>query len=321
MMKLGLALGGGGARGGAHVGAIRELLGLGLKPDLVTGTSIGALIGALYCAGMGIDLIEEALKAFKPSVMYELPQDWVSIMSPVKVEVLLEKRFSEFYTRSGYDIKRPTFADLEVPLAIVATDLVSKREVVIDSGDVIRAVMASLSVPVLFPPVQIGDWHLVDGGLVNNVPFDVARSRGAAFTIAIDLGNANPYGTPTPADQPAESLFEISNLWEGKLFDRAIQQVTRRPLWQVVTTVIDIVNAQNTRLNIATSPPDILLRPDIGSITLLDFHTLDASIEAGRLAVHRAAPEIERLLTRMKAAQNNMLTGGKSAQNSLPSGV
>lgn len=297
-MKLGIALGGGGARGGAHIGVLEKLLPLGLKPDLITGTSIGGLIGAMVCAGMSIEQIRDTLSKMKPGQMYALPNEEPAIASTERIRNLLNRAFSQHF---GFDAakRQVTFADLEIPLAVVATDLVTHREVVLDDGDLITALMATISVPIMFPPVPIGAKQLVDGGLVNTVPFDVARSRGATYTIAVDLSQAKPYGTRAEGDPPQSGERLLDIVISGRLFDRAVLEATRQPLWEVVTTVIDIVNNQNTRLNLAVSPPDLLIRPSMGTIGILDFHRLDEGIEAGRAAVERAAPEIERLLTQI----------------------
>ena len=307
-MKLGFALGGGGARGSAHIGVLQELATLGLKPDLVTGTSIGALIGALLCAGMSLEKIEQHLRDFKPSTMYALPDNEPSIGSLSNIEKNLERIFDEHYSDKfqDRDTTRPQFSDLDISLAVIATDLVTKREVVLDSGDLIQAVMASIAIPVLFPPIKIGNWELVDGGIMNSVPFDVARARGATHVIAVDLGNAAPYGTPPekPTPRPDGNLFGISwsDMIDGSLFDRALYQAARDPLWSVVTAIFDIVSDNSVKLRLAISPPDVLLRPNIGTIGILDFHTIEGGIEAGRKAVHREAHKIEKLITEITQA-------------------
>lgn len=305
-MKLGLTLGGGGARGGAHIGAIAELTALGIRPTLITGTSIGGLVGAMFGAAFSPEEMAESLHSFKPSALYALPSGGRSFTSAERVEALIEnrlvKRFQQQIASRGS--KRPTFADLSLPLALSTADLVTQHEVVLDEGDLIRALIASMSIPVLFPPVRYGPMRLVDGGLVNNLPIDVARSRGAIFTIAIDLSNSAPYNA-APAPTEPDTVFDVdwAQLFDGGLIDRAFYRATRRPLWQVVTAVTDIVNAQNTKLNLAVSPPDVLIQPYVDDIGLLDFHMVDKAIEAGRLAVHRAAPQLEQLLTRMKAME------------------
>ncbi|MEO0565167.1 MAG: patatin-like phospholipase family protein [Chloroflexota bacterium] len=314
MIKLGLTLGGGGARGSAHIGVLQELEDLGLRPDLVTGTSIGGLIGAFYCAGMSLEQIETALRRFKPSSMYALPDNEPAIGSHTNIDKALQRIFADYYGDQFADreIKRPQFSDLEIPLAVVATDLVTKREVILDSGDLILAVRASLSIPILFPPIAIGDWQLVDGGMMNNVPFDVARARGATHTIAVDLGSAAPYGTPPEHTLPQPDGNNIgvrlAQMLDRSVFDRAIYQVTREPIWQVVTTIMDIVADNTVKLRVAMSPPDVLIRPHLGTIGILDFHTIDEGMEAGRLATRRSAKGLERLLTRRIEAKQPELT-------------
>lgn len=308
-MRLGLTLGGGGARGSAHIGVLQELEALGLRPDLVTGTSIGALVGALYCAGVSLENIEAALRRFKPSAMYALPDNEPAIGSQANINRSLEEIFAEHYGDrfAEREVKRPLFTDLKIPLAVVATDLVTKREVVLDDGDLIQAIRASISIPVLFPPVAIGDWQLLDGGMMNNVPFDVARARGATHTIAVDLGNAAPYGTPADNASPHQDGNPFGIRWaqvlDGSVFDRALYQATRDPLWQVVTAVMDIVADNSVKMRLALSPPDVMIRPQLGTIGILDFHTIDEGIEAGRQATRRAASGLERLLTRRIEAE------------------
>ena len=304
MMKLGLTLGGGGARGSAHIGVLHELETLDLRPDLVTGTSIGGLIGAFYCAGMPLEQIEAALRRFKPSLMYAFPDNEPAIGSHANIDRTLQQIFTDHYAERFAErrVKRPRFSDLEIPLAVVATDLVTKREVILDSGDLILAVQASLSIPVLFPPIKIGDWQLVDGGIMNNVPFDVARARGATHTIAVDLGDAAPYGTPPEHTLPQADGnpigVRLAQVLDRSVFDRALYQVTREPIWQVVTTIMDIVADNTVKLRVAMSPPDVLIRPHLGTIGILDFHTIDEGMKAGQIATRRAAPGLERLLTR-----------------------
>ncbi|MEO0564872.1 MAG: patatin-like phospholipase family protein, partial [Chloroflexota bacterium] len=254
--------------------------------------------------GMSLDAIEKEMRSFKPSSMYSLPDNEPAIGSLSNIEKYLERIFNEHYGDrfADRDNKRPQFEDLDIPLAVVATDLVTRREVVLDSGDLIDAIRATIAIPVLFPPVKIGDWALVDGGLVNSVPFDIARARGATHTIAIALGNSSPYGTPREAPTPTRNGkgalgIRWAEVLDGNLFDRALYQATRDPLWDVVTAVFDIVTVSSVDLRMAISPPDVIIRPQIGTIGLLDFHTIDAGIEAGRAAVQREAKDIEKILT------------------------
>jgi len=308
---------GGGARGAAQIGALMELESLGIRPDLITGTSIGAIIGAFYSAGMTPDDMADIMRNIKPSSLYALPQDDTSIVSNAKIAELLQTNFlkqfgEEFF--EGRPNQRPRFEDLSIPLAVVATDLVSRHEVVLDEGDLIRALLATSCVPILFPPVKYADRFLVDGFLVNNIPLDIVRSRGAMFTIAIDLTTSEPYALITEGDNSHQSIFNIdwSELIDGRIFDRFLYQSTRGQLWRVVTSVMDVISSGNARLTVSIHPPDVLVEPYLGTIGLLDFHRVDEGIEAGRKAVRRKAPEIEKLLTRMatlRAAEEAELFG------------
>ncbi|MEM6283577.1 MAG: patatin-like phospholipase family protein [Chloroflexota bacterium] len=300
-MKLGLAMAGGGARGSALIGALMELDTLGIRPDLIAGTSIGGIVGAMYAAGMSPEQLAEIMRGIKPSQLYSLPQDDSSITSNEKVAALIQKSFVDYFGEDYFEDRpnqRPRFSDLDIPLAVIATDLISRQEVVMDEGDLIRALLATSCVPVLFPPIKYADRYLVDGFLVNNIPLDIVRSRGALFTIAIDLTTSSPYDAEK---EEASRAFNIdwSELIDGRIFDRFLYQSTRGQLWRVVTSVMDVISTGNARLTVNIHPPDLLIEPYLGTIGLLDFHRVDEGIEAGRKAVRRAAPDVEKLLTRM----------------------
>lgn len=267
-MKIGLALGGGGARGAAHIGVLMELYRLGIKPNLITGTSIGGLVGALVAAGLSIEEMVAFFKQMTVANIYGLPGGHPSLSHNNKIEKMLEQSFG-----------RPTFAALKTPLAVVTTDLVTRNEVILDEGDVITAVLATIALPIIFPPVKHGNQVLVDGGLLNNIPFDIARARGATYVIAISLSNTAPYGTPDNAPAPAPDVLS-----------RALTFTKRRPTLQILSTMVDIWSDVTLRTRMAVSHPEILLQPQLGTIGLFDTHRLEESIEAGRQAV-RAVEE------------------------------
>lgn len=269
-MKIGLALGGGGARGAAHIGVLMELERLGIRPSLITGTSIGGLVGALYAAGLTTEEMTAFAEKITISKMYGFPGSAPALTGNSKIEQLLEDT-----------IGRPTFAALKIPLAMVTTDLVSRKEVVLDEGDVITAVLATIAIPILFPPVEMDNLVLADGGILNNTPFDVARARGATYVIAVDLSNTAPYGTPgEPAPPPTGVLA------------KALALTQRRKTWQIMSVVADMITAQTLDKHLAVSRPELLLRPNMGSIGLFDFHRLDDGIEAGRTAVREAEEQL-----------------------------
>ncbi len=268
-MKFGLALGGGGARGAAHIGVIIELERLGLKPDIVTGTSIGGLVGALVAAGLDSQQMTEAFREMDFGKLYALPGRKPALTNNTKLEKLLVKT-----------IGRPDFEDLKIKLAVMATDLVTRKEVVLETGDVVSSVLATTAFPVVLPPVIRKGRTLIDGGTLNNTPFDVARARGADVVLAIDLANSAPYGTPVPDPKGANFLI------------RLLTRAQREPIYQAVSVMADILTWQNVRDRMEENPPDLLLRPEMGTIGLFDFHRLEDGIEAGRKAAKKVEAQL-----------------------------
>jgi NTE family protein len=274
-MKIGLALGGGGARGSAHFGVIKELDRLGIRPDLITGTSVGGLVGAMVAAGHSMDKMTDFFQKLSLTTIYALPNSAPAFSSNTKVKRMLEELFGDM-----------TFADLEIPLAVVTADLVSRKEVILDEGDLVSAIMATTSLPVLLPPVQKNGCALVDGGVLNNTPFDIARARGATFVIAVDLTVTAPYNIEAPPKSSTPGLLD------------ALPFPQTRRTWQVVSAIHDIISSTNLNARLALYPPDILLQPRLGSIGFFDSTKWQAGMEAGQTAVREAEAKFEKLLAK-----------------------
>ena len=183
-VKLGVAFGGGGARGVAFIGVIRAFEELGVTIDFISGTSIGSLVGALVAHGKNSAFMEEALKTIKMKDIRNSKLIWKPSYAK-NIENILLRLF-------GKDLM---FSELNIPFSAVCTDIKSGREVHIDAGSVAKAVSGSCAVPGVFTPVEFGDMNLVDGMLTNNVPADVARQMGANVVIAIDLHESRGAGT------------------------------------------------------------------------------------------------------------------------------
>lgn len=273
-MKIGYALGGGGARGAAHIGALLELEHIGLQPDLVVGTSIGGLVGALLAAGLPA---AEMLNFFQ-----EMSLDNIYRPAPIRAAALASSRPLETLLETA--IGRPTFAELQRPLAIVATDLVNRQEVILQTGDVITAVLATTAIPLALPPVKTGDRVLVDGGIKNNLPFNVARQLGADYVLAIDLMNTTPFAP------------EVRSGSTGPI-TKAFDLMQRQEFWAILSATIDVITSDNTARYLAESPPDLLLRPEIGAIGLFDFHRWQEGVSAGRTAVWEVEHVLEKLIS------------------------
>lgn len=277
-IKLGLALGGGGARGSAHLGFLKEMQRFGAwPPAVITGTSIGGVVGAMVAAGIELDQIATFFRQFGLAQIYTLPGSKPAITDNTKAEAMLVSMLG-----------RPTFADLKIPTAVVTVDLVEQKEVVLDEGDLISALLATAAFPVLTPPVVRNGLTLIDGGLLNNVPFDVARARGATYVVAIDLSNTAAYGTSSETAVPASGVI-----------GRALSAAQRHPVLQVIATVTDIITVRGVRARLAISPPDLLVRPELGTIGLLDFYRVDEGIRAGIKAAEQVESSLLQLAGQM----------------------
>lgn len=207
--KLGIAFGGGGARGFAHIGVLKAFEENGITFDYVAGTSVGSLIGALYCAGISVDKLTEVALSLKQkdlrnSKLFFMPSSTDGIENIIKTYV--------------GDIN---IQDLKKPLCIVAVDLVSGKEVDIKSGNLAKAVAGSCAVPGFFNPVDFGDLHLMDGGLQNTIPADIVREVGCKTVISVDVNPTRGYGTPSKKllDIMAASIRIMmkSNAVKGKI--------------------------------------------------------------------------------------------------------
>jgi len=274
--RLGLALGGGGARGLAHIGVLRALERAGIAVDLIAGTSMGGLIGALYCAGVPLDTVEaEVLRLGQVKEQLRLVD--VSVTA-AGLSVRGRRIYNMMADLLGEDL---TFADLRLPLAVVATDILAGREVILQGGLVIDAVRATISVPGVFMPVDLGDYRLVDGGVLDNLPIDVARSMGATRIIAVDV--LPSFSENTPGNTPVEVGL----------------QLPFAPLFLNETYhVLMIMIAAQTESRLRQFPPDLLIRPALPSnVTLLTgFNRAAEIIAAGDAATESVLPAIRALL-------------------------
>ena len=249
-MKIGLALGGGGARGIAHLGVWQRLQELEIPIHCIAGTSIGAIAGAIIAAGR----VDEALAWCEMSSWKKLPG--LIFDRPTTKALLLGRRVEE---KLRQIIAAERFADLSMPYAAVATDLNTGEAVVMQEGDLISAVRASMSIPGVFSPIEREGRVLVDGGLVNPLPVSACRALGAEVVIAVDV---NPLGDPATA-KPFKKLH----------------------IMDVLLKSFGIFNYELTRRELAVNKPDVLIRPDVGQVVALDFRRVGPLVEIGRQAV------------------------------------
>jgi NTE family protein len=284
--RIALALGSGSARGWAHIGVIRALEQAGVRPDIVCGTSVGALVGAAYAAGE-LDRLEQ----------WVLGLGMADVLGFIDVSLtsglVKGERLMGFFREKIAD--RP-IEELAIPFAAVATALHTGAEVWLRRGSMLDAVRASIAVPGLFAPVLRDGVVLVDGGLVNPVPVSLARAMDADMVIAVDLGS-DIVGRNLRAGPPHETRVGVVGDWIHKLQDNLGAFIPAHPagepimpsVREVVTSSLDIMQVRITRSRMAGEPPDLIVAPRLAHLHLLDFHRAKEAVEEGHRAVERVA--------------------------------
>ena len=293
---IGLALGGGGARGFAHIGVLRTLLANGITPNVVVGTSIGAVAGGAYAAGH-LDTLEEWARSFQKAR---------NILSYLDIRLgsgLIggEKLASRLEESIG-----PTLIeDLPLKFAAVATEVRTGHEIWLTRGRMVDGMRASYALPGIFSPVLIGDRWLVDGALVNPVPVSAARALGAEIVIAVNLssdifsttiyshGAAPPAPMEPPAEEAGKRRFARFFSPERTVRRELLNGVGRPGISSVMVDAFNIMQDRITRARLAGDPPDMLITPRVGEIGWFDFHRADDLIAFGNRAAERALDSIQ----------------------------
>jgi NTE family protein len=294
--RIGLALGAGAARGWSHIGVLRELADHGIRPDVIAGTSIGAVVGGCYAAGK-LDQIEtfaRSLTKRRVFTLMDLSFSGMSLISGERLKSSLEQALD------GVLIE-----NLPIGFAAVATEVGSGHEVWLQRGPLTLAVRASYALPGIFEPVRIGDRWLFDGALVNPVPVTVCRALGADFVIAVNVTADTMYRARVIRDysaaaQPTAASAEgpFANRPDLAMEDRLLPRYfDRRPgaAPNVATAMIDAFNIIQDRIQrsrLAGDPPDATITARLEEIGMFDFHKADQLINIGREAAKRALPNI-----------------------------
>jgi NTE family protein len=256
--RIGLALGGGAAKGFAHVGVIAVLEEAGIVPDYVVGTSAGSLVGALYASGMNaVQLQQTALRIEEVAIA-----DW---MVPIINRGLFRGEALARYVNES--VAGRLIEDMRIPLGVVAVDLANGQPILFRRGDTGTAVRASSAVPAVFQPVRIAGHDYVDGGLVAPVPAQFARQMGAELVIAVDISQP-PEGQP--AGDTLQILMQTFNIMGHAIKQHEVKQA------------------------------DVWVRPSLAGLRSADFSARQRAIDAGRLAMQAAMPELR---SRLSAAQ------------------
>ncbi len=325
---LGLALGGGVARGWAHIGAIRALLEAGIRPDIITGTSIGAVVGGAYLSGK-LDVLEDwARKLNRRRMMSYMDVRWggSGFMRGERLARVLNHYMGDIHIE-----------DLDRKFIAVACDLRTGYEVWLQKGPIVPAIRASYALPGAFEPIKIDNRHMIDGALVNPVPVSACRALGAHMVIAVSLnGDAfGPIGSSHEISFNESPQEEATNL-DGSIdpFELASQSLNKlRPdrlllqsmmgehkpgagpkIGSVMMSTLNIVMDRISRSRLAGDPPDVFVAPRIGHIGMLEFTKADELIERGYRAMQHEIPLIKSVVNVL----GQMPTGAHSRDAASP---
>ncbi|MEO1266167.1 MAG: patatin-like phospholipase family protein, partial [Pseudomonadota bacterium] len=313
--KIGLALGGGAARGWAHIGVIKALESAGIRPDVIAGTSIGAVVGGCYAADQ-FEAIEAFARSMTPRRMFgffDLNLAGSGLINGQRLSDALEEQLDDM-----------RIEDLPRPFTAIATEIGTGHEVWLNRGRMVEAIRASYAIPGIFKPVRIQDRWLFDGALVNPIPVSVCRALGARHVIAVNL-NADlftlgtvltdfngaaeaepasianaiadeaangdvPDVTQDDTDKPADPATRGARaLIQRQMF--GFGRRTAEPDVPSISTIMvdafNIVHDRIARSRLAGDPPDVLINPRLGKIGLFDFHRADDLIRIGEATALR----------------------------------
>jgi NTE family protein len=296
--KIGIALGSGAARGWSHIGVLNELSDQGLFPDVVAGTSIGAVVGGSYVAGKLAELEAFARSLTRRRILrlMDISLSGRSLIGGQKLRNLLRAELGD-----------QLIEDASRRFAAVATEVGSGHEIWMTRGDMVDALCASYALPGIFGPVKVGGRWLFDGALVNPIPVTVCRALGADFVIAVNLVSDIMFRGTVIRDfvafkdleedeepPPGQDQFdEAPRRWTRRLFRRGkIVEETPPRFARVMADAFNIAQDRVARSRLAGDPPDILINARLGAIGMFDFNRADELIAFGRQSVRQALPEL-----------------------------
>lgn len=318
---IGLALGGGLARGFSHIGVLKALNRNGIYPSIIAGTSIGSVVGGCYL----VDKLDEL-------------ERWALSLNRLKVLSYLDFRVRSAGLIGGKRLRETllphfkdmNFEDLPHPFICIATDLASGHEIWMRKGDLMSAMIASFALPGVFPPVRKDERFLVDGALVNPCPISPCQALGARMTIAIDL-NADLIGKATKPGASYQTItgFDVFDdkdvplenqkpLLASSISRRLFRREENDPsLFGVMVSALGILQDRLTRSRLAGDPPDIHIKPTIGHIGLLEFEKAPELIQAGEDMTEKLMPEIKAAMQVLLTSEVNEKTSKMMAERGI----
>ncbi len=302
--KIGIALGGGAARGWSHIGVLHALAQAGLSPDIVVGTSIGSVVGGCYVSGKLDELEVFARNLTRRRVFGLLDFNFAGS------GLISGQRLSE---ELSDHLKHVQIENLNNKFVAVATELKTGHEIWLSKGPLVPAMHASYALPGIFRPVRINNRWLIDGALVNPIPVSVCRALGARIVIAVNL-NWDFFGKGTVV--PDQDAFEEDVVPEAENLPpagngRAAQNLLRRQFFgqggdtpgisSVMMDAFNIIQDRIARSRLAGDPPDIMIMPILEEMGLFDFHMAEKAIASGKQATEKVLEDIERAVSVLAA--------------------
>jgi len=298
--KIGIALGSGVARGWAHLGVLKRLCELGYEPDIVAGTSMGALIGGCYAAGnlSQLETFARSLTRRRVFGLLDLTLSGSGLIAGTKLTQLLNKHLGHL-----------NIENLEKQFTGIATELATGHEIWLRQGPLVEAMQASYALPGIFKPVNVNGIWLMDGALVNPIPVSVCRAMGARLVIAVNL-NTDAFGAGTVIQHSGVNGESNGNS-DPNLKSRSLTATLKRRFFggsdtpdpgisDVMMAAFNVAQDRLARSRLAGDPPDVMIAPRAAHIGIFDFDKAGDGIEAGRDAVDKALPFLEEAVEVLK---------------------
>jgi NTE family protein len=277
--KIGLVLGGGGSRGMAHIGVLKVLVRAGIPIDLIVGTSMGGIVGTLFASGQSPEKMIAGLGAFQGGLFSS------NLFSARARQRKLRDQLAAALAHAG------TFADLNIPVVLMAVDMVQGREVPLDSGPLVQALLATTALPVIFPPVAQDGMQLADGGVIDSLATHVAYGRGAERVIGVDIY------PPLEQDKPWTGPLNAVMGLRLPFFRKQAQDTGKPPgmlasIWRSRRVLAWYLHQSRLEAH----RPDVLLRPNVADYGSMDFTDLEGPLHAGEAEAERHLAQIAALV-------------------------
>ena len=279
-MDITLALGGGGAKGNSHIGVIRQLEKEGFRIRSVAGTSFGGLIAVLYALGHSPDEIQKIFESVDQSRLYGRDvEDGPSLLGLSGVRKLLSQTVGE-----------KTFNDLRIPCAVTAVDVKSGGEVIISEGSLKNAILSTIALPGIFPVYRLNSWELVDGGVLNPIPVSVARMLSPDLPIVAVVLN-------DPMDKPVRTYaIPMPHILPQSIVDRITRMSFAQSL-DIFMRSVDVSSRAVAHFRLELDKPDVIIRPAVHEISLLDKVVVADVAQLGEQAVEAVLPQLKRAVS------------------------